>query len=241
MDGARGAVGKLHLQRRPCSDRAARRRGRAVALAAGLGLAAFAAGAAGPGDTPLGDLLQIVETPRALLALDAEGGGDNREALERGETVLWKGSRGLVGVALTDRRVLAVRTRSAAWQTTRWRRGEEPARAAALGDRVALVTTERRILGFDGGSGNLIESSVGPHEEVLDRRVGANLAVVVTSRRALGLSPFVGGFFETALRVGESVESVETGSEIATLTTSHRLLVFRGRTGTWSERHLELR
>ena len=186
-------------------------------------------------------VLQIVVTPRALFAVDAEGGGDNREALERGERVLWTASRGRVGVALTDRRVLAVAVRSAAWQETRYRRGESRPHLAELGDRVALVTTDRRILGFDGGSGNLIEESVGPREEVLDTRVGANLAVVVTSRRALGLSPFAGGFFTTDLRLGEAIEGFEAGSDVATLTTSQRLLVFRGRTGAWSERHLELR
>lgn len=224
------AAGRLHLQGRHCSS-----------AAAVLLLGASLAGAAGPGDARLGDLLQIVVTPRALLALDSEGGGDSREALERDEAVLWKGSQGLVGVALTDRRALAVRTRSAAWQTTRWRRGETPPEEAQLGDRVALVTTDRRILGFDGGSGNLVEASVGPREQVLQTRVGANIAVVITSRRALGLSPFAGGFFERSLRVGEAIEELEVASEIATLRTSQRLLVFRGRSGSWSEHRLELR
>jgi hypothetical protein len=237
MARPRPAVPRLHLQHGGCSPIAA------GLLAAALTLAGSAppAGAGSPGDTPLGDLLQVVVTRRALLALDAEGGGDTREALELGETVLWKGSRGLVGLALTDRRVLAVRTRSAAWQSERWRRGESRPHFVELGDRVALVATDRRVLGFDGGSGNLIESSVGPRERVVDAQVGANLAVVVTDRRALGLSPFAGGFFETDVRVGETIRGLEVASEVATLTTSQRLLIFRGRSGTWSERRLELR
>jgi len=212
----------------------------ALALAAGL-LAASAPAAGRGGDVPLEDLLRIVVTPRALLAIDAEGGGDTREALELGESVVWRDSRGRVGVVLTDRRVLAVGTGSGAWQDTRYRRGETPPGAAALGDRVALVATDRRVLGFDGGSFNLVERSIGPHERVLHTRVSANLAVVVTDRRALALSPFVGGFFEAPLRVAERVESVDLGSDVATLTTSDRLLVFRGRTGSWSEHHIELR
>ena len=236
---ARAPAGRrLHLQLEPCSFRAA------VVLIVAAGTAS-----GGPADVPLGDLLQIVATPRALLALDGEGGGNKREALERGETVLWFGTRGRVGVALTDRRVLAVGTGSGSWQTTRYRRGEaRPASAGdpqpvtvELGDRVALVTTDRRLLGFDGGSGNLIDRSIWPQERVLQTEVAANVAVVVTSRRALGLSPFSGGFFETSLRVGENVERLETASEIATLVTSRRLLVFRGRSGSWSERPLELR
>ena len=64
-----------------------------------------------------------------------------------------------------------------------------------LGDRVALVVTEQRVLGFDGGSRNLVERRLGPREQVLRTEVAANVAVVVTDRRALGLSPFAGGFF----------------------------------------------
>jgi len=259
--GRRDAAAGLQMQRRRCSARpapparpalaasdapparvaAAGPRRLLAGVAAALLLAAGASAGSGGGREPLGDLLQIVVTPRALLALDGEGGGDTREDLERGEQVLWTGSRGLVGMALTDRRILAVRTRSAAWQETRWRQGESRPAVAQLGDRVALLATDRRLLGFDGGSGNLAETSVGPQEQVLETHVAANVAVAVTSRRALGISPFVGGFFETPLRVGETVERVDTGSEVATLTTSQRLLIFRGRTGRWSERHLELR
>lgn len=233
MAGPEDAVRRLQLQRSACT-----------ALAA-LALAALLAGApaagTGRGDLPLGDLLQIVATPRALLAIDAEGGGDRREPLERGERVLWTGTRGAVGLALTDRRVLAVATGSAAWQTTRFRQGESAPHLAELGDRVALVVTDRRILGFDGGSRNLVELSLGPRERLIDTRVSANLAVAVTDRRALGLSPFAGGFFETSLRLGESIEAFEASSDVATLTTSQRLLIFRGPSGSWSERHLELR
>jgi hypothetical protein len=239
MAGRRDAATELQVQRRHCSPGAAPPTLAGAALLALLCLAGPAP-AADDGRSPLGDLLHVVVTPRALLAVDGEGGGETREDLELGEQVLWTGSRGAVGMALTDRRVLAVRAESGAWQTTRWRRGESRPAAAELGDRVALLATDRRLLGFDGGSGNLAETSVGPNEEVLATSVAANVAVVVTSRRALGLSPFVGGFFETPLRVGETVESVDAGSEIVTLTTSHRLLFFRARGGYWSERRLEL-
>jgi hypothetical protein len=226
------------MQRRHCSGGAALLLSVLAALTA---LPAAPTRAAEDGREPLGDLLQIVVTPRALLAVDGESGGDTREPLERGEQVLWTGTRGLVGMALTDRRLLAVRTRSGRWQATRWRRGESRPALAELGDRVGLLATDRRLLGFDGGSGNLAEATIGPQEQVLQTNVAANVAVVITSRRALGLSPFKGGFFEIPLHVGETVERVETGSEIATLTTSERLLFFRARTGTWSERRLELR
>ena len=45
-----------------------------------------------------------------------------------------------------------------------------------LGDRVALVLTSRRAIGFDGGSGNLVEYRLGPRERLLTNRVGENVA-----------------------------------------------------------------
>jgi hypothetical protein len=238
MSSQRDAAAGLHLQRRHCSRRAALACAIQVLLLAALPASRLSAG---PADVPLEDLLQIVVTSRELLAIDAEGGGDTPERLELDERVLWSTSRGRVGVALTDRRMLAVGTGSAAWQSTRYLRGESRPHHAELGDRVALITTDRRILGFNGGSGNLVEQSIGPRERVLRTSVSANLALVVTDRRALALSPFSGGFFEAPLRLGESVLRLVTSSDVATLTTSHRLLVFRGRAGAWSERRLELR
>ena len=222
------------MQAPPCGSRA---------LALALLLLAGPALAAGPDpeEVVLEDRLQIVLTPRAVLAFDGEGGGDREERLELGEEVVWRGSRGNVGVVLTDRRLLMIGVGSGSWQETRWRRGETRPQGAEIGGRVALVVTDKRLLGFDGGSGNLVEGSLGPRERVLTTSVSTNLAIAVTGRRAFGLSPFKGGFFETDLRVGERLEGLDALSDVATLTTSRRLLTFRGRTGHWSERRLELR
>ncbi len=234
MSGPRNAGAGLHLQRRSCSARAA-----GLLLAALL--VAPPASARFYGDFPLEDLLTVVVTSRELLAIDAEGGGETPERLNLREQVLFSANRGRVGVVLTDQRVLAVGVRSGAWQGARYLRGESRPHGAELGDRVALVTTDRRLLGFDGGSNNLLEASLGPRERVLETGVSANLAVAVTDRRALAISPFSGGFFEIPLRVGETVENLNLSSGTATLTTSVRLLIFRGRAGTWSERRLRLR
>jgi hypothetical protein len=193
------------------------------------------------GDEPLLDLLTIVELQRELLAIDARSGNQLSERLELDEEVLWTRSRGRVGVVLTDRRILAVAVGSAAWQDTRYLRTEQVPERAQLGERVALVLTPKRVIGFDGGSGNLIERSIGPNERVHTTAVAENVLVVVTERRAMGLSPFVGGFFETPLRVGEDLESVVAQANLATVTTSHRLLVFRAPSGSWEERRLDLR
>lgn len=221
--------------------------GATLAAAAAISMAVPAGGQGLRGErgldnpSPLLDLLEIIVLPRAILAIDAGGGGQLEERLLRGERVLWTESQGRVGVVLTDQRVLAVSTISASWQSIRYRRGEIMPERATLGDRVALLLTNKRAVGFDGNSGNLIERSMGPGEPILGFAVGENVAVVVTPRRALGLSPFTGGFFETSIHVGEKLESTVAQANMATVTLSNRLLFFRAPTGSWEERNLELR
>jgi hypothetical protein len=193
-----------------------------------------------PGEIPLADVIEILLLDRQLIAVDARGGGQTVAPLRRAEQVLWTGARGVVGVVMTNERLLAVSADSAAWQETGWQRGEAPPDGALLGERVALIVTTRRAIGFDGGSGNLVESVLGPRERLLERRVGENVAVVVTDRRALGLSPFAGGFFEVKLDLGDPVKEVAAHANLVTLTTDHRLLIFRAPTGSWEERRLGL-
>jgi len=193
-----------------------------------------------PGEVPLADVLEILVVDRELLAIDAAGGGQTVARLRLNETVLWKGARGKVGVIITDQRILAVATQSGSWQETDYRRTEQRPESALLGERVALAITSERVLGFNGGSGNLAEISLGPREQVVAARAGENVGVVVTDRRALGLSPFLGGFFSTALTLGEQVEAVSAESNLATLTFGRRLLIFRATTGSWEERTRKL-
>lgn len=194
-----------------------------------------------PGEVPLADVLAVLVVDRDVLAIDAAGGGQTSERLRLGEAVLWKQARGKVGVVITDQRVLAVATRSAAWQDLDIQREEQPPASALLGERVAVATTSRRVIGFDGGSGNLVEYSLGPRERVLAMGAGGNVAVVVTDRQALGLSPFAGGFFRTPIDAAEAVESLSADSNVATLTTARRLLIFRATSGSWEERRRTLR
>jgi hypothetical protein len=191
-------------------------------------------------EAPLADVLQLVTLPREVLAIDAEAGGQTRTALELDESVAWSASQGRVGVVLTNRRLLAVAVRSSAWQEARFRIGEEPPEDALVGGRVAIALTRLRAIGFDGGSGNLVERRLGPRETVLQAVVGDSVGVVVTDRRALGLSPWKGGFFEIKLRLREALQSADAQTNVATVATSQRLLVFRAPTGTWEERQLGL-
>lgn len=190
---------------------------------------------------PLLDLLEIVVLQREILAVDASGGGQIEERLLRGEKVLQSSSQGRVGVVLTDQRILAVSTISASWQSTRYLRGEIVPESAILADRVALIMTNKRAIGFDGNSGNLIEKSLGPGERIIGSAVGENVAVVVTPRRALGLSAFTGGFFTTKIAAGEPLQSAVAQANMVTLTLPNRLLFFRAPTGSWEERNLDIR
>ena len=183
---------------------------------------------------PLGDLLELVFEQNSVIAFDAQGGSLS-ENLEIGERVHWHGTQGAVGVVLTDRRVLAVAANSGAWQEARYGRSESPPGSALLGERVAIVATSDRAVGFDGGSGNLIEYRFGPQESLVTARTGANVVVVVTDRKLLGLSPFVGGFFTTPLFVRERVEKISPSPNLVTVTTDRRYLVFRSDTGVWTE------
>jgi len=202
------------------------------------------AGAAFAGDSrgafPLEDRLQLIVQPRSVLAIDAETGGQREEPLELGERVLAQGVDGRVGFAVTDRRVLAIAAGAGAFQKARFTRDEALVTPAALGDRVALFVTNRRLIGFDGGSGNLVETRLGPRERVERTAVANSVAVAATARRALGLSPFRGGFFEVSLGLDESELSLAATGDIATLTTDQRILTFRSATGSWEERRIGL-
>jgi hypothetical protein len=212
-----------------------------AAIAASILLTAALAAAQRSDEVPLADVLEVLVLDRQLVAIDARGGGQKATPLRLAERVSWKGARGKVGVALTDQRILAVAAGSAAWQEADRHRRETLPTEALLGDRVALVVTSRRAIGFDGDSGNLVESRLGVRERVQAARTGENVAVVVTDRRALGLSPTVGGFYETTLHLEERLESVDAASNLATVTTSRRVLIFRAPSGSWEERRRTLR
>lgn len=204
-------------------------------------VAAAAPPAAGQsvGTSPLLDLIEIQRLGRDVIAYGASG-GEVRERLHIGERVLWSGSRGQVGVVVTDQRVLAVGTQSSDWQERRYERDERAPAQAQLGDRIALVTTSRRALGFHPQTAELLEYRLGPQETLRTSGVGEQVGVVVTSRNALGLSPVRGAFQEQDLQVGERIEVVDAGSSLATVRTSQRMLVFSGATGSWSERRREV-
>jgi len=204
-------------------------------MAAVWACAALAPPARADENTPIYDLLEVLVQDRQLLAINAETGNQVTAQLELGEHVLYTRNRGRVGIAVTNRRMLGVATISGFWQSERFRRREPPPGDAVLGDRVALLVTPQRVLGFVGRTGNFSQANLGPRERLVDDAVGANVLVAVTARRALGLSADRGGFFEIPIFVDERIQSLSAFANHVTLQTFQRLLVFRGPSGAWEE------
>jgi hypothetical protein len=206
----------------------------ACAWLASAGLAA--ADVFGDEEPEIADVVDVVVLGRELVAFDAVGSGQTVLRLERDEDVRWTGAQGRVGVAITDRRVLAVTPDASSWREERLHLGESPPERAKIGARVALALTAKRALGFDGGSNNWVETRLGVREKIVSARVAENTAVVVTDRRALGLSRQRGGFFEADLNLRERLERVDAKANMATVTTSRRVLLFQGGSGVWTYR-----
>jgi hypothetical protein len=185
---------------------------------------------------PLEDRVQWVALERELVAIDAVAGGERRAPLGVGERVDASWVDGEIGVAITGRRLIAVTTNTGGLHEVRFHVGERLIAGPVLGDRVALVVTTRRALGFDGGSGNWVEASLGPRERVVATAVANHVAALATERRALALSPVRGGFFEAPLNLADAPVGLSATGDLVTLRTRTRLLVFRAGAGRWTER-----
>ncbi|HYC57634.1 MAG TPA: hypothetical protein VEL28_22060 [Candidatus Binatia bacterium] len=190
---------------------------------------------------PLPDLLEVVVRNSELLAVTGFTGGALRESLGVREEVLWLGTRGRVAVAITDERVLAATPDSPRWAEVWLRPSEDHPSQALMGDRVALIVTDQRVIGFEGVSGALVQAEISPRERVVRAVADVNVAVVVTNKRALGLAALRGGFFETDLGVREKLESLSMRASHASVTTQDRLLIFRVTDAVWEPRRLPLR
>jgi hypothetical protein len=201
----------------------------------GVACALRVAAASAQGLAPLEDRVQWQELTRELVAIDAAGGGEHRAPLGVGERVLQTWVDGEIGVALTERRLLAVTTRTGGIHEVRLLAGERVTTGPLLGDRVALAATPRRALGFDGGSGNWVEASLGPRERVVATAVANHVAALATERRALALSPLRGGFFEAPLGLDDAPVQLSASGDLVTLRTRARLLIYRAGAARWSE------
>ncbi|MEM9174040.1 MAG: hypothetical protein AAGC67_02310 [Myxococcota bacterium] len=101
-------------------------------------------------------------------------------------------------------------------------------------ERVGLVLTGRRLLGFSGGPGRWAEERMRPGEAVVDLALGDEVAVVVTGDRVLGLSARRVGFDEDSLGPRERIETVGASDRSGTVMTERAIRTFSVVRG-WSQ------
>ena len=193
-----------------------------------------------PGDlsgNPVEDQIDLVEVDNRVLAIDARNRRTREVKLEIGEQVLGLDSRGLVAVIRTSARVLAIGTRLAEFLEVRYRVGERamPPMQAYLGDRVAVVSLDNRLLGMSTTTRSWLELDIGPQERLGEFYTETNVVAVTTQRRAIALAPRLSKFAVINLTPSERVLGVSTNESSVTLTTPRRILIFRAGDGQWSE------
>jgi hypothetical protein len=186
------------------------------------------------------DVITIEQDGRDLFAFSSVTGSRGRLRLDVDENVLFNESRGRVGIVLTDRRAIGVSV-NGGFQETRYRISERAPDYAVVGQRIALLATGRRALGFVGPSGVWIEESLTPGESIEAIRAGAGVGIATTNRRALGLAPEVGRFASIAFHLRESLESIDAEDTLAKLRTDQRILVFSGPGAVWTFRNRDLK
>jgi len=106
-------------------------------------------------------------------------------------------------------------------------------------DRVAVLATDRRALGFVV-SGEWVQKRFTPGEEPAALRAGAAAGLVATNRRLLGLAPGPRRLAEMPLDVREVIESVNAQDTLVTVRTNRRILVFSAVQGLWGEERRQL-
>jgi hypothetical protein len=186
-------------------------------------------------EVPLGDVIEVVALEREIVAIDARTDSQRTIRLKPQEKVVWSGAKGEIGVVLTGRRALAISAGAAEWQELSYGDGKAAPYSALLGDRVALILTGDRVIGFNG---HFAQSKLDSTERVVASQTGGNVGVVVTAERALGLSPSV-GFVETPIEARERIESVLAGANVATVTSDERVRVFRAPSASWEVRRVD--
>jgi hypothetical protein len=211
----------------------------AAALLLVLLVAAGLPGRGAGAQTATLDAVDIQHLGDELLAV-RNASAPTRIRLEGGEVVRWIDARGVVGVALTDRRFLAVSQNSAGWQEIRLRASDGRSPKLRLAANLALLITPKRILGFDGGSGDLTESRLTPQEVVLTSDANEHVGVVVTNRRVIGWASRFGAPTDRSFNVHESFESLRVLGTAASVRTSDRVLIFGSANGLWRDEDVPL-
>jgi hypothetical protein len=209
-----------------------------------LGLEAFAYTSAKDYDhnrLRLPDYVRITTLNRTLMALDLINGGISYERLGPGEEFRHHFESGVVGIVLTNFRIVGFSAASGSWASYRFFGNEVPLNdGLLLSSRLALLVTTRKAVLFDSATGSWIQTNLPPFDSPLGFYVTENLALVVTQRKVLGYSvgvcedqrPRVRAWTGLDLRIQEPIVDIAVGDTVATLDTPQRLLFFNV-AGAW--------
>ena len=164
------------------------------------------------------------------------GGSSVELKLDLGEDVVELQSQGLIGVAVTTRRLLAIQPRSGSVAELRFRVSEGPGSIGALHlrDRLLIAELPTRLVAYSAQPATWFALSLGPGEKPREVISDQNVAAIVTPRRAIGFSPLSNGFVEFTLLPGEDVERSTLASDSVTLVLAHRILIFRAGAKLWT-------
>jgi hypothetical protein len=183
----------------------------------------------------------------SVFAIDGEliassGGGGTRSAdLEKGEEVLQKASRGCVAMVSTNRRLLVVSALGGPWISVLYQLNETPAYELLVGEQVGIAISDRRIVGYDPRTTQVVALDIGAQESVTHWIAGDRIAAVATDRRVIGYSVGLSTFAERTLRLKEKPGALDSGSDVVTVITGERVLTLRSGAGYWAERKRPIR
>lgn len=162
--------------------------------------------------------------------------------LDLNESVKQTESRGYLGVALTTSRLLAVSRSSPGWVEMPLTLDEKEADRRPdlrLSDSLLLVTTGKRIIGFDSVINQWIEIDLPLYDRFKSAAVDRFVAVAVTSDRVYGLAFRTSSFVTERFKKGEQFRSLNTSAHSVTIRTDRRLLIFQSSDAFWDEVDLD--
>ncbi len=188
-------------------------------------------------DEEIEDLIDIAESKGKIIAI-IEGRKTVTFNLRPNEKVLWSGSRGYLGVFLTDHHFFVISVSSGAWQALPLRLDESGRGVVRLSPYIALLVGKDRAVGFDATANRFVETQLPLNDELIAAETEKYVAVVITSSRVFGLAVESSAFIENMLGIGETIEAVKLTSSKATVRTSERLLSFEASGSTWKENRL---
>jgi hypothetical protein len=192
-------------------------------------------GAADPRDAAEdADVVSIVPLERRVLAVNPVTGPVAETPLAINESLLEYKTRGRLGVAATNRRLLGITSRSAVWAELRLRVSEaEHQPELVVEDRVALVRLRNRIAGISAAGPVWLDVELASDEDVIEIVSASQIAAVVTDRRAIGFSAG-SGFVAEMLGATERLERSSADDRSVQLVTSNRVLVFQAGSRRWT-------